>query len=438
MDDSFNRIFDEHLATVSERYDRALERANFDAVIVGAGVERYRFRDDQAHPFVLNPYLTQWVPLQAHPGSGLIYQPGRKSRLVILRPDDYWHLPAALPGDPWSEALDVQVVDSAKAANRIWRELTGHVAHLGDPEQWPAATATSNPPALVNYLDFHRPYKTRYERLCIGRANLLAAPAHRDVAAAFKAGASEYEMLGQFLNTGKMLLEDLPYRPIIATNRHCATLHYQNYDHERSDFNSLLIDAGYQLNGYAADISRTYSFVHDEFAQMVVDLDFEQQALCGQVRPGIPFVDLHRLAHLAIARLLTSWGIAAGDPEDLLERGVTCAFMPHGLGHYLGLQVHELGGLLANESGDEFDRPNEFPSLRTVRTLDVNQVLTIEPGIYFIDSLLDNLKRSAHGSMINWSRVAELHKFGGMRIEDNLAVTESGADNLTRRAFADS
>ena len=141
-------------------------------------------------------------------------------------------------------------------------------------------------------------------------------------------------------------------------------------------------------------------------------------------------------AHLEIAGLLTAWGIAAGKPEDLLDNGVTRVFMPHGLGHFLGLQVHELGGLLANEDGDEIDRPVEFPNLRTVRTLDVDQVLTIEPGIYFIDSLLDDLKRTPQGELINWSRVAELHKFGGMRIEDNLVVTENGSENLTRQAFA--
>lgn len=437
MGDSFNEIFAEHLATVSDRYDQALERSGHDTVIIGAGIEHYRYRDDQAHLFVVNPYLTQWVPLRTHPGSGLIYLPGHKPRLVILRPDDYWHLPAPLPGAPWAEAFDVEVVTSVEAAARIWRDLPGHVARLGDPGQWPADTTNMNPPALVNYLDFHRPYKTRYERLCIGRANVIAAPAHRDVAAAFEAGASEYEMLGQFLNAGQMLLEDLPYRPIIATNRHCATLHYQNYERDSGDFNSLLIDAGYQLNGYAADISRTYGFVHAEFANMVADLDREQQALCDQVRSGIAFGDLHRQAHLAIARLLTTWGIATGDPAELLHSGVTRAFMPHGLGHYLGLQVHELGGLLANQDGEELERPAEFPSLRTVRTLDVDQVLTIEPGIYFIDSLLEDLRGSIHGRMINWSRVAELHKFGGMRIEDNLVVTESGAVNLTRQAFAD-
>lgn len=437
MEDSFKTIFAEHLTRIFGRYDRALERSGYDAVIIGSGVEHYRFRDDQAHPFVLNAYLTQWVPLRAHPGSGLIYVPGHKPQLVILHPEDFWHSPAPLPGEPWSDAFDVEIVASPETAEHIWRDLPGRTARLGDPGQWPHETKNINPPALVSYLDFHRPYKTRYERLCIGRANVLAAPAHRDVAAAFEAGASEYEMLGQFLNAGQALLEDLPYRPIIATNRHCATLHYQNYDCDRGDLNSLLIDAGYQFNGYAADISRTYGFVHAEFANMVADLDREQQDLCEQVRPGIPFVDLHRLAHLAIARLLSAWEVAIADPAELFDSGITRAFMPHGLGHYLGLHVHEPGGLLANEDGEELERPDEFPSLRTVRTLDVDQVLTIEPGVYFIDSLLDDLRRSEHAKMINWSRVAGLHKFGGMRIEDNLVVTESGFVNLTRQAFAD-
>lgn len=436
MSDNLNKLYAEHLSVVKTRFDQALAHTGFDAVIIGAGMHRYRFRDDLTYPFFVNSYLKQWVPLDEHPGSALIYGPGSTPRLVIQRVDDYWHQPPPLPGEPWSEYLEITIVTDVDEATQTWSRLTGHVALIGDPKQWPADASHINPPSLLRYLDYYRPYKTAYERECISRANRLAVPAHLAVAEAFDAGASEHDMLLRFLAVSANTQDELPYPAIIATNRNCATLHYQHYDRTAGKLHSLLIDAGCQFNGYAADISRSYSFADAQYGEMIADLDREQQLLCAAVKPGVSFVTLHREAHEAVARLLAGWGMVSGDLGSVVESGITRAFMPHGLGHYLGQQVHELGGLLANDAGDEVDRPVEFPNLRLARTLEVDQVLTIEPGIYFIDAILDELKRGPYHKRVNWHRVDALRKFGGMRIEDNLAVTPEGTENLTRQAFA--
>ena len=103
---------------------------------------------------------------------------------------------------------------------------------------------------------------------------------------------------------------------------------------------------------------------------------------------------LHLSCHLKIAKLLDETGIARGSSDDLLESGVTSAFYPHGLGHLLGIQVHDVGGHLGDDTGTVVDPPSGHPYLRLTRQLEVDQVLTIEPGLYVIDMLIDNLEGS--------------------------------------------
>jgi Xaa-Pro dipeptidase len=111
-------------------------------------------------------------------------------------------------------------------------------------------------------------------------------------------------------------------------------------------------------------------------------------------------------------------------------------FFPHGIGHMLGLQVHDVGGLCADAEGSTLPKPPLDPALRLTRRLEPGFVVTMEPGFYFIDALLGPQRQGPHASRIDWSRVDRLRKFGGIRIEDNLAITADGHDNLTRQAFA--
>jgi Xaa-Pro dipeptidase len=137
-----------------------------------------------------------------------------------------------------------------------------------------------------------------------------------------------------------------------------------------------------------------------------------------------------------IAAVLVETDLASGSPDTLLETGVTSAFFPHGLGHLLGIQVHDVGGFLENESGTVVDPPSGHPFLRLTRKLETDMVLTIEPGLYVIDMLLENLRGSAAENHVNWQTVEWLRPFGGIRIEDNVRVLADGSENLTRNAFA--
>ena len=181
----------------------------------------------------------------------------------------------------------------------------------------------------------------------------------------------------------------------------------------------------------------SYAAEQGDFAALIGAMHEVQQDIVAEVRAGVDFRELHRETHRRIGGVLLAHEIAsAGSAEALVEAGVTRAFMPHGLGHLLGLQVHDVGGFMADDAGGEISAPAHHPHLRLTRTLATDQVLTVEPGLYFIDMLLESLHDSAAGRLVNWLRVKELKPCGGIRIEDNVRVLEDGAENFTRDAFA--
>ena len=230
----------------------------------------------------------------------------------------------------------------------------------------------------------------------------------------------------------------MPYGNIIALNEHGAVLHYTNLDREPpGQMRSFLIDAGAQVHGYASDITRTYGDGDARFAGLVERMETLQLDLVSSVAAGVDYRDLHLKTHELIADVLVDSELATGDAGTLVENGVTSAFMPHGIGHLLGIQVHDVGGFMENESGTTIDPPSGHPYLRLTRVLEEDMVLTIEPGLYVIDMLLDELKGSSAESSVNWETVDALRPFGGVRIEDNVRVLAGGCENLTRDAFAD-
>ena len=199
---------------------------------------------------------------------------------------------------------------------------------------------------------------------------------------------------------------------------------------------SLLIDAGASRRGYASDITRTHSREDADFAALIGRMDRMQQALCAGMRAGVDWRDVQLQAHALTAGVLREADIILCGAEEAVATGVTSVFLPHGIGHLLGLEVHDVGGFMRSPEGGDIPRPDGHPYLRLTRVLEEGFVVTMEPGIYFIDQLLDEARGDARAAHINWSRVGSLSKFGGIRIEDDLAVTRTGCENLTRDAFA--
>lgn len=426
-----------HVEELGRRYAAAAERGGFDAIVAGSGILEYRFADDQAHPFVASAHFLQWVPLLEHPHSAVVFRPGQRPLLVVYQPEDYWYQPPPLPAEDFAREFELRVIRKPEEMAAQLPAGASRLALLGPEAQWQglAPGATRNPPAVVNALHYHRATKTAWELACMRRAAAMAAPGHRAAEAAFHDGGSEYDILAAFLAACRQTEPELPYGAIVALNEHGATLHYQHRDRApraRQDNHSLLIDAGCSVHGYASDITRSHAGHDGEFARMIADMDQLQQQLCAAVRPGLSFAVLHRQAHLGIATLLERWGLVRMAPEDMVRAGVSTAFFPHGLGHLLGLQVHDVGGHMADETGAALQPPDDFPRLRFLRPLEAGQVVTIEPGIYFIDPLLRELRAGPAGAQLDWGRIEALGRYGGIRIEDDILVTAGEPENLSR------
>jgi Xaa-Pro dipeptidase len=134
--------------------------------------------------------------------------------------------------------------------------------------------------------------------------------------------------------------------------------------------------------------------------------------------------------------VLREHGVIRMSAESAVRSGVTSTFFPHGLGHPIGLQVHDVAGFQASESGGNIPRPEGHPYLRMTRVLEPGMVVTIEPGLYFIDMLLDELRSKPEAKDVDWAKVDTFRPYGGIRIEDDVACTHGEPENLTRDAFA--
>jgi Xaa-Pro dipeptidase len=296
-----------------------------------------------------------------------------------------------------------------------------------------------NPRKLMRHLDYGRASKTAYELACMREASRLGARGHRAAARAFTEGASEFEIELAFIKGCGLREQELPYNPIVALNEGGAVLHYQMLEKQApAERHSLLIDAGAEFGGYASDITRTHALREGDFATLIQKMDEMQQTLCAGLKAGVDWRDVHLRAHALTGKLLREADITTCDADEAVASGVTSVFLPHGIGHLLGLEVHDAGGFMESPEGGDIPRPDGHPFLRLTRVLQKGFVVTVEPGIYFIDQLLDAARADARASKINWSRVASLRKFGGIRIEDNVAITETGSENLTRDAFRQS
>jgi Xaa-Pro dipeptidase len=272
---------------------------------------------------------------------------------------------------------------------------------------------------------------------CLKVATDMGVAGHLAAEDAFREGRSELDIHLAFLAASRQGELDLPYGSIVALNRNAATLHYQLRATEPPrQHHSLLIDAGASCRGYASDITRTFSATSGLFASLVDGMHRLQQELCARVAPGVDWRDLHLAAHELVSQLLRDAGVLRINAADAVERGISSVFLPHGLGHLLGMQVHDVGGFRASADSQPIPRPEGHPALRLTRKLEAGMVVTVEPGVYFIDSLLQQLRAGADARHVDWSLVETLRPCGGIRIEDDVLVTSNGHENLTRAAFA--
>ncbi len=225
-----------------------------------------------------------------------------------------------------------------------------------------------------------------------------------------------------------------PSFPIILS-QNGETLHNHSHHQVLTDGRLIVIDAGAEINScYASDFTRTipssgkFNQRQREIYQIVSAANNLGIALS---KPGITYTQVH----LSVARLLTeglkNLGLMKGDVDEAVAAGAHALFMPHGLGHHMGLDVHDMEDLGENYIGydDTYKRATQFglASLRMGKMLEKGHVVTVEPGIYFIPALIEQWKREGtNAAFINFDRLESYYDFGGIRIEDDILLTEDG------------
>ena len=424
-----------HIAELQQRSKTALARDNLQGIVIHSGQELKVFLDDCSYPFKVNPHFKHWLPLVDVPNSWLIINGEDKPTLIYYQPVDFWHKVVELTDQYWNEFFDIKILTNAADVDKLLPYDKQSYAYIGAHIEVAKALGFENinPESLLNYLHFHRAYKTPYEQENLRLSNALAVKGHKAAKAAFLNGASEYDIQQTYLKATHHTDNETPYGNIVALNENASILHYTALNRGVPQAHrAFLIDAGANFNGYASDITRTYSYKRDKFAELIARMDQLMLTAVDGLQPGKSYVDLHIATYRDIANVLQEFDFLTVTADTAADAGIVSTFFPHGLGHHLGLQTHDVGGFMADERGTHVNTPEQHPFLRTSRIIEPNQVFTIEPGLYFIDSLLAELKASTHSQMINWANIDEMKPFGGIRIEDNIIVHQSHNENMTR------
>ena len=431
---SLSTLFSHHLDVLTKRLEKALETTGYDSVVILAGNQQQIGRSDLSYPYSVEPYFNTWVPLTQNPGCILKLAPAEKPLLVYVQPENYWQETIPDPEGHWAQHFNIQIAKTSDDALKMITPTKMKQAFIGPDADNTGDCTAFNDSRLLNELNYFRAFKTDYEIKCIEYANQIAAQGHIAVQNTFPLGVSEFHINHVYCAATNQRETELPYPSVVALNEHASILHYQNLN-QRSpiEIHSLLLDAGAQFNGYASDITRTWCAQNRRFQKLIAAVDSMQQLLCSQAIKGTDFVELNDQAHRLVAEILSKQKFVFCSAAQAYETGITRTFFPHGLGHLLGLQVHDTGGHQKTPNGALRSPPAKHPHLRLTRVLEPGFVLTIEPGIYFIPMLLKKLSESTHKKHINWDLIEEFIPFGGVRIEDNIVVTTSKVCNLTRQ-----
>ena len=423
--------YQEHLNVLSHRYETAMAHFGLDSIVLASGEKSYYFQDDHTHPFHAYSGIQQWLPFTLGAETFVVLKTGEKPTLVWPVRDDFWHAPNPVPSGDWQQHWNIV---TARKADKWFANLPKQTAWLG-PQPMPFAVACEG---LKAYVDFDKAVKTDFEIQAMRQASKRGAAGHIAAKEAFLAGMSELEIHLAFLKASQQTASQEPYPGIVGLNEHAAVLHYEHKSIEKMPASrTLLIDAGANEHGYASDITRTFTRHNDDFSALVNDLDTIEQKLCRSAMSGVSFRDLHQDTLVGIATLLHDHKICALSVEEQLTKRIPQVFFPHGLGHLLGLQVHDVGGHQADKMGALCMPDEHAPFLRLTRTLEKNMVITIEPGLYFIPMLLDKMQVDTPNHGCDMKRIQQFMPYGGIRIEDNVVVKNDQPDNLTRQAFSD-
>lgn len=291
---------------------------------------------------------------------------------------------------------------------------------------------------LIRAVVAQREIKNEFEvREITDALDLVTGPMHKQAMKKAVSGVYEHEIVSEMQMIAAAHQLEFAYGIICSVRG--ETLHNENYNNILEKDQLLLIDAGVESKQhYASDITRTvpvngrFNKQQREIYEIVLKAQLRAIDL---IRPGTPYRDIHFEAAAIIAEGLKDMGIMKGDIKSAVAEGAHALFFPHGLGHMIGLDVHDMEDLGEDYVGydQSIRRSEQFGTayLRLAKPLKSGFVLTVEPGIYFIPALIDQWQaQGKHEAFIDYNKLDSFRNFGGVRIEDNILVTATGSEIL--------
>ncbi|KAL3228491.1 hypothetical protein RNJ44_02436 [Nakaseomyces bracarensis] len=411
--------------------------------IAGEEVEGWKYCDTD-RDFRQNRYFYYLSGCDI-PGSALLYN-FKKDKLCLFLPNIDWDdviwsgMPQSL--EEVAKMCDVDEVFHMKQLDEVLNEQLEDISNFKifttDLDNVHNDKLKSNLiPGDKDFffaLDEARLIKDWYELEVLRNAARITDKCHLAVMSALPIELNEIQIEAEFsYHALRQGARSLGYDPICCSGPACGTLHYIKNSEDLAGKSSILIDAGAEWKQYTSDVTRCFpingKFTKEHRAIYEAVLDMQSQAM-EQIKPGASWDDLHILTHKVLIKHLLKLGIFKKEfsEEEIFERRVTCAFYPHGLGHVMGLDVHDTAGRPNYEDPDPY-----FKFLRLRRKLEKNMVITNEPGCYFNEFLIEEfLKKFPERVEVVDQEVLKKYMYvGGVRIEDDIIVTETGYENMT-------
>lgn len=458
-----------------------------EGVIYLAGTPRAFLEDsDQFVPFRQRRYF-YYLSGVDEPNCHVLYNVDTDVLTLLIPPIDAYQVVWFGRGSNREEALQRYDVDKVKWATRLIKRVEkelknskGKLYLLHPPE--PRYGIDKLLPRIESSqlqaaMDRCRVIKDPHEIKLIRKANEVSARAHSAVLERISVLKNEAEVEAIFKNEAITHGSKHQAYPIIAgSGSNAAILHYTKNNQPLAGRQLLVLDAGAEYDCYASDVTRTLPLGNadpgkfggwpSKEAAEIYSLVLKMQTECiKRLKPGVLFRDIHVLAHAILIRGFLELGIFTGSEEEIMRQAVSVVFFPHGLGHHLGLEVHDVLGvpiwlqktaqpadLLTNEASNRIFKEAGFPHLcdpmvsnsivntSMTHKVDIdapsfglleNMVLTVEPGIYFHSYALAAFLRTPGAKYINKDVLERYMPVGGVRIEDDIQITHNGHENLT-------
>lgn len=426
---------------LEKRADLSKEHAA--VFIAGEEIEGWKYCDTD-RDFRQNRYFYYLSGCEI-PGSALLYS-FKKDKLCLFLPNVDWD-DVIWSGMPLSieevqKICDVDEVYHMKQLNEVLKDqledvskckiYTTDLDNIHDDNLKPALIPGDKD--FFYAMDEARLIKDWYELEVLRNAARITDKCHLAVMSALPIELNEIHIEAEFsYHALRQGARSLGYDPICCSGPACGTLHYIKNSEDLAGKSSVLIDAGAEWKQYTSDVTRCFPIngkftkEHREIYETV--LDMQNQAM-KQIKPGALWDDLHILTHKILIKHFLQLGIFKKEfsEEEIFNRRVSCAFYPHGLGHLMGLDVHDCAGRPNYEDPDPY-----FKFLRLRRKLEKNMVVTNEPGCYFNEFLIEEfLKKFPERVEVVDQDVLQKYMYvGGVRIEDDIIVTENGHENMT-------